>query len=89
MLTENHVEMFGRKLTEVNTILNRSDGRSGKPFHALATSLITDYHFTGDTISIPRYCFLPTNERIDNITDWALAQFRERYASEGVTAGQG
>jgi predicted helicase len=28
---------------------------------------------------LPRYRFTPTGERVDNITDWALNRFRDRY----------
>ena len=51
-----------------------------KPFHCLATHQITDVHLTGDSQCFPFYTYDEdgTNRR-ENITDWALAQFRTHY----------
>ena len=39
----------------------------------------------GRTQGVTRYRYLKSGERIDNITPWALAQFRKRYPGETVT----
>ncbi len=63
--------------------MNRSILLSGhpahKPFQALATEHPHSYHTLEDTESLPRYRYTKSGERVDNITDWALEQFRGRY----------
>ena len=39
----------------------------------------TDFHFTGDTKLASLYRYDEDGTRIDNITDWALAQFKKHY----------
>ncbi len=56
-----------------------------KPFHCLVANSITDLHLTGDTQCFPFYTYDEDgSNRRENITDWALAQFGERYG-EGVS----
>ena len=38
----------------------------------------------GRTFGVPRYRYSPSDERVDNITDWALKQFRTRYADPAI-----
>ena len=59
---------------------------SSKPFHVLLTDVIPDLHLTGDSQCFPFYIYDEdgTNRR-ENITDWALAQFRAHYADETIT----
>jgi predicted helicase len=40
---------------------------------------VPDYHLNGDAQCLPLYRYTAQGERVDNITDWALAQFREHY----------
>jgi predicted helicase len=56
---------------------------SSKSFHCLATNCIPDLHVTGDAQCFPYYTYAEDgNNRSENITDWALAQFRGRYDDE-------
>ncbi len=57
-----------------------------KPFHCLMTQQVTDLHFTGDSQCFPFYTYDEdgTNRR-ENITDWALAQFRARYRDDTIS----
>ncbi len=59
---------------------------SKKSFHCLMTQQVTDIHLTGDSQCFPFYTYDEdgTNRR-ENITDWALAQFREHYQDEAIT----
>ena len=59
---------------------------NGKSFYALATDKLVDYHFTGDTQCLPLYRYKGTGERVSNITEWGLRQFREHYGDESITA---
>jgi predicted helicase len=65
-----------------NSTICVTDAGSEKPFMCLATTSIPDLHLVGagsSTQCLPLYRYTPSGERIDNITDWALAQFRARY----------
>ncbi|MCA3586013.1 MAG: N-6 DNA methylase [Methylocystis sp.] len=67
-------------------IINPANGSTPRvPFSSFAVSDMPDLNFfTPDPAhAFPRYRYTPEGERIDNITDWALAQFRKAYGSEG------
>ena len=61
-----------------------------KTFHCLMSNIFPDLHLTGDSQCFPFYVYdedpstgsgQATFTRRENITDWALAQFRARYAT--------
>ncbi len=58
---------------------------SSKQFHCLATNCIVDLHLTGDSQCFPFYTYAEdgTNRR-ENITDWALKQFQDKYGPEAT-----
>jgi predicted helicase len=65
-----------------NRVIGFTDPGSQKPFMALASRNIPDLHLVGaacGTQCLPLYRYTAAGERVDNITDWALAQFRARY----------
>jgi predicted helicase len=49
-----------------------------KPFSALLTDVLPDYHTNGDSVCFSLYRY-EDGQCVDNITDWALKQFRDRY----------
>jgi very-short-patch-repair endonuclease len=49
------------------------------PFYCLITDCIPDLLPQGASQCLPLYRYNENGNRIDNITDWALEQFRERY----------
>ncbi|WP_336969713.1 type ISP restriction/modification enzyme [Brevundimonas aurantiaca] len=51
---------------------------AGKPFAALAVGAMPNHDFLEKSQSAARYRFVG-NDRLDNITDWALKQFTDRY----------
>ena len=57
-----------------------------KPFQMLVVDVIPDLHLTGDSQCFPFYTYDEdgTNRR-ENITDWALAQFRTHYEDDTIT----
>ena len=59
---------------------------NGKAFYALATNRLSDFHFTGDTQCLPLYRYTPDGQRVSNITEWGLRQFREHYGDDTITA---
>ena len=59
---------------------------SGKDFYALATDKVANLHLTGDTQCLPLYRYTAEGERVSNITEWGLRQFRERYGDDSISA---
>jgi predicted helicase len=62
-----------------NQVICFTNPGSPKPFVALASRQIPDLHLTGDTQCLPLYRYTAAGDRVDNVTDWALAQFQARY----------
>jgi predicted helicase len=60
----------------------------GLDFRCLATDLSPDFHLLGETRVIGRVRY-SDGQPIDNITDWALAQFRARYEDGDKGEGNG
>lgn len=61
-------------------------GCRGGPFFALATDHIPDYLPQGGSQCFPFYSYTEDGtHRRENITDWALAQFRSRYSDPSIT----
>ena len=83
-LTRNHYEMFGTDLRQPNKVINFCV--NGKAFYVLATDKPADFHFTGDTQCLPLYRYTADGERVSNITEWGLRQFREHYGDDSITA---
>lgn len=76
----------------VNPTIYFSDRGARAPFTTLATGLPAELHLAASTDGfqgISRYRYSRSGERMDNITDWALAQFRSHYASERPGPGRG
>ena len=84
VLTSNHYEMFGADLKQPNHVINFCV--NGKAFYVMATDRPADFHFTGDTQCLPLYRYTADSERVSNITGWGLAQFREHYDDDAITA---
>lgn len=77
--------MFPLSSTE-NRLICVTDKGSEKPFMALATNHLTDLHIVGAGASsqcFPFYTYAEDgSNRRENITDWALAQFQQRYTAQ-------
>ena len=84
VLTRNHYEIFGNDLQTENRVINFCV--NGKHFYLLASNRLTDLHFTGDTQCLPLWQYTPEGQRVSNITEWGLRQFREHYGDESITA---
>lgn len=74
---QGQLKEFFPKKTSQNVIINING--NGKDFHCLCSDSISDLHFTGDCSCIPLYKYNINGERIDNITDWGLQQFKDHY----------
>ena len=69
-------EFFG--VNQKNTAMLLDLGGS-KPFSAIGCDLLPDYHVNGDSICFPLFRY-ELGQRLENITDWALKQFKAYYA---------
>ncbi|MDE0325344.1 MAG: N-6 DNA methylase [Candidatus Poribacteria bacterium] len=69
-----------------NRVICVSGISSNKPFQMLVVDAIPDLHLTGDSQCFPFYIYDEdgTNRR-ENITDWALAEFRTHYKDDTIT----
>jgi predicted helicase len=75
-------ELFGITNLLVNQAIAITGPNSEKPFLSLIVDKIGDYHFVSAGASsqfLPLYRYTSTGERIDNITDWGLQQFKDHY----------
>ncbi len=54
---------------------------AGNDFRCLATGLPSDFHYIGDTKVVGFQRFDKNGVAVDNITDWALKQFKDHYKS--------
>ena len=59
---------------------------SSKPFQVLATDQVHSLDMLEKTQCLPLYRYTAEGERVSNITDWGLRQFREHYGDDGITA---
>ncbi len=59
---------------------------AGKEFRCLASDAPTDFHYIGDTKVIGRWRKDDDGSTVDNITDWALKQFRDHYKAAPASA---
>jgi len=56
-----------------------SINNSGYPFYTLISKYYVDKGFTGDSFCFSLYKYSEDNKKTENITDWALQQFRKNY----------
>jgi predicted helicase len=80
-LTEHHYEMFGNDLNRSNLVISCSGTSHTKPFQCLAVNHVNNLDFLEKTQCLPLYCYDDYGNRLDNITDWGLEQFRQHYLS--------
>jgi predicted helicase len=71
---------------EADPVLCVSGACGERPFQCLAVDRPADLHLTGDSQCFPFYFYDEdgTNRR-ENITDWALAEFRKHYGDKKIS----
>lgn len=77
----NHNANFG------NLVIALTAPDSQKPFMVVGVDKILDLHFVGaasGTACFPIYQYAKDDSRQENITDWALNQFRQHYQNTGI-----
>jgi predicted helicase len=72
-----------------NPLMTLTDLGSEKPFMLLMSKQIVDMHLVGAGASCQCFPFYVYDEdgtnRRENVTDWALGQFRTRYGNDAIT----
>lgn len=69
-----------------NLVICVSAAGNLKPFQCLVTNLLSDLHLTGDAQCFPFYIYDENGtHRQENITDWALAEYRRHYGEQTIT----
>ena len=69
-----------------NIVISLTSPGSTKTFAALALNTLPDFHLTGDSKCFPFYTYAEDGtNRLENITDWALEQFRSHYRDPSIT----
>ena len=86
VLTRNHCKFFGDDLTQPNKVICFLAPGGRPTFSVLAADKIPSYSlFIDGTQCLPLYRYTPEGERVRNITEWGLRQFREHYEEEDIT----
>lgn len=83
-LTKNHYDVWGADLNLDNITINFS-GVAAKEFQCLANNGLVNVQFTFNSVNTSLYCYDSEGNRIDNITDWGLGQFRGHYKDDALT----
>ena len=82
-LTRNHYEMFGADLKQHNRVICFQSTGARRPFAALATDRVSDFHvFFDGTQCLPLYRYTEDGERVSNITEWGLGRINAHYRRE-------
>ena len=69
-----------------NRVICVSGIGSNKSFQSLMVDVIPDLHLTGDSRCFPFYIYhADGSNRQENITDWALAEFRNHYSDDTIS----
>ena len=69
-----------------NKVICFSGTSSSKPFQVLATGQVHSLDMLEKTQCLPLYRYTADGERVSNITEWGLRQFREHYGDDSITA---
>ena len=79
-------QIFPSDVELSNKVICFSGIASSKPFSVLATDKVYGHDTLEKTQCLPLYRYTDTGERVSNITEWGLQQFREHYGDESITA---
>ncbi|MBM4447074.1 MAG: DNA methyltransferase [Chloroflexi bacterium] len=84
-LTRHHLGIFGGSADKPNIIICLSGSSSNKPFQSLVSNKVCSFDFLEKTQCLPLHHYDKHGNRLDNITDWALQQFREHCKDTKIT----
>ena len=75
-------EIFPISKVVKNLAIGFSGISSSKPFQALSINLLPSFDLLEKTQFLPRYSFSKSGKKIDNITNWSLRKFQEKYGKQ-------
>lgn len=81
-VTEFHAELYGTRFDLENRIVAVSGSSAAKPYQVYATDGLIDYEAIEKSNLLARYRYTSSGERVDNITDWGLKQFKAHYGAD-------
>ena len=85
VLTQNHYQIFGKNLSNTNTVLS-FNGANASYWNCLATNQFLDYNsLYGGCQCLPLHCYDEHGVKQDNITDWGLNKFTKNYKTSKIT----
>ncbi len=83
VLTQNHYDIFGENLDKTNPCIGIIGLLTEIPFSILSFDVINDLNSLSNAANgnktYPLYRYDKSGNRFDNITEWALEQFRNHY----------
>jgi len=72
-----------------NLAFGFSGASSSKPFSTLGVNVLPSFDLLEKTQFVPLYRYDTTGNRTENVTDWAVKQFRQRYEQTSSASGRG
>lgn len=84
-LTEMHHQTLDKFHSNKSENLIIAVNRGSKPFNIVASKYLVDLHFNGDAQCLPLYRYDKQSNRLENITEWGLQQFRGHYEDTTIT----
>ena len=78
--------MFPDGQNSENKAIAFSGVASSKPFQVLSFDVVANFDTLEKTQCLPLYRYKPGGERVSNITEWGLRQFREHYGDGSISA---
>ncbi len=85
VLTQNHYDVFGSNLNEVNKIICIPGVGIDRPYHCISVKYLPHLQITPNGQCLPAKRYNKANQYVDNITDWGLEQFFTHYDDETIT----
>ena len=80
VLTQNHYDVFGKDLSnDCNKIIAIPGVGIDRPYHIIGIKNLPHLQLTPNGQCLPLYRYDETGNRIENITDWGLEQFKNHY----------
>lgn len=79
-------KIFPINKTQENLLISLSGIGNNKPFNCLITNIIADANFTNYSSQYPFFIYDEDGtNRKENISDWALKEYREKYKDDKIT----
>ena len=79
-------QVFPTGATDENKVICFPGNASSNGFQVLATDRVFSHDLLKTTQCLPLYRYMADGERVSNITEWGLHQFREHYDDDAITA---